>query len=236
LELKSVYEEIIIDFGMEYTKSRTKVVLVDDHRLFRKGIVELINAFPQYQVIWEADNGKEFLKYLCSYERPDIVLLDIAMPVMNGYQTAEWLKINEPKLKFLVLSMYDSEEAIIKMIKLGAGGYILKDADPEELHLALNDINQKGYYCSESMSETLLHTIQNQDGNNNRVKDCLSSKELEFLILACSELTYKEIADKMCLSVRTIDGYRDALFEKLSVKSRVGLVLFAIKNEIVKLD
>lgn len=207
-----------------------KVVLVDDHTLFRKGMVELINKFNNFKVIWDASNGKELQKQLKTQETPDIILLDIAMPEMDGFETAQFLKEKYPEIKFIALSMCDNESAIIKMIKYGSKGYILKDTNPEYLENALNDVVKKGFFYSEWLSGTLLNSILGIDSKNEEKE--LSGKELEFLKYACTELTYKEIADKMFLSVRTIDGYREALFEKLNVKSRVGLVIYAIKQGI----
>ena len=214
-----------------------KVVLVDDHVLLRNGLANLINSFGGYKVLFEANNGKDFTDQLKPATAPDIVLLDINMPEMDGYETAVWLKKNYPLVKVLALSMYDNENAIIRMFKAGAKGYILKDCDPAELRAALDSINSKGFYYSEMVTGRLIHTINQLDEDDNTVKNLiqLNDRELEFLKLACSELTYKEIADKMFLSPRTIDGYRDALFEKLNVKTRVGLVMYAIKNGIVNL-
>jgi two-component system invasion response regulator UvrY len=210
---------------------KTKVVLIDDHTLFRKGIAELINNFSDFEVIWDASNGKEFVNEIKTKPFPDLVLLDIAMPEMDGFETAQWIKAKFPELKFMVLSMSDNESDIIKMIKYGARGYILKDANPEYLERALTDMVTKGFYYSEWLSGTIINSLR---GVETKKEEELSEKEIEFLKLACTEMTYKEIADKMFLSVRTIDGYRDALFEKLNLKSRVGLVLYAIKHGLVK--
>ena len=214
-----------------------KVVLVDDHVLLRNGLANLINSFGGYEVLFEANNGKDFIDHLKPATLPDIVLLDINMPEMDGYETALWLKKNYPLVKVLALSMYDNENAIIRMFKAGAKGYILKDCDPPELRAALDSIDRKGFYYSEMVTGRLIHSINQLDEEDNTVKNLiqLNDRELEFLKLACSELTYKEIADKMFLSPRTIDGYRDALFEKLNIKTRVGLVMYAIKNGIVNL-
>lgn len=168
---------------------------------------------------------------------PEIILLDINMPEMDGYETAAWLKSHYPEIKILVLSMYDNENSIIRMLKSGARGYILKDAEPAELKNALDAVAKKGFYYSEFVTGRLIHNINSED-DKKTIKNItdLNARELEFLKLVCSELTYKDIADKMCLSARTIDGYRDALFEKLNAKSRVGLVLYAIKNGIVNVQ
>ena len=140
-------------------------------------------------------------------------------------------------MKVLALSMYDNETSIIRMLKCGARGYILKDSEPAELKAAINDLETKGFYYSDLVSGKLMHAINKMDDDGDGLKSLvsLSERETDFLKHSCSELTYKEIADKMYVSPRTIDGYRDALFEKLQVKTRVGLVMYAIKNSIVNL-
>jgi len=208
-----------------------KVALVDDHKLFRKGLAELINNFPGYIVSGDFEDGSELKKGLGINNDPDIILLDINMPELTGYEIAAWLKEVHPQIKVLALSMNGNETSILRMVKAGARGYILKDVDPSELKLALDLVIHKGYYHSELFSTTLVNNYRaNFDSSNS---SNLNDKEIKFLELACSELTYKEIADRMNLSPRTIDGYRESLFEKLNIKSRVGLVMFAIKNNIV---
>ena len=218
-------------------KHQTSVALVDDHVLLRNGLASLVKSFGEYSVLFEANNGKHFIEQLHLLPRsmPDVVLLDINMPEMDGYDTALWLKKHHPEVKVLALSMYDNENAIIRMFKAGAKGYILKDCDPQELRTALDSIVRKGYYYSEMVTGRLIHTINQLDEEESNIKQLvqLNEREIEFLKLACTEMTYKEIADRMFLSPRTIDGYRDALFEKLSAKTRVGLVMYAIRNGIV---
>lgn len=214
-----------------------KIVLVDDHQLFRKGIGELIGHFTGYEVVWEANNGQDFVDRMEFEEKPHLVLLDITMPKMDGFETARWLKQNHPDIKVLALSMNDNEDAIIKMLQSGAKGYILKDADPTELKTALHDLMTKGFFYTELVSNTLYRTVTEEASGGNRSSPAsLNERELEFLKLACTELTYREIADRMCLSPRTIDGYREALFEKLAVKNRIGLVLYAFKYKIINID
>lgn len=207
------------------------IALVDDHVLMRKGLANLLKDL-EHHVLVEADNGKDFLNKIKGQIQPDVVLLDINMPQMDGYETALLLRQNYPGVKVLALSMYDDELAIIRMLRNGARGYILKDCDPRELKAAINAVIEKGFYYSELVSGYLIRTINDADDGGNLSK--LTQKELDFLQLCCTEMTYKEIADKMCISPRTVDGYRDELFRKLSTKSRVGLVIFAIKNGIVK--
>lgn len=218
-------------------KSKASVAVVDDHVLLRNGLANLIRGLDSYAVLFEADNGKDFIEQLKPLYLPDIVLMDINMPEMDGYETALWLKRNYPGIKVLALSMYDNENAVIRMMKNGARGYILKDIDPVEFRRALDSLLSKGYYYSELITGKLIHSVNNVDGSEQSMHSLtlLNDRELVFLKLACTEMTYKEIAEKMFLSARTIDGYRDALFEKLNVKSRVGLVTYAIRNGIVNL-
>ena len=217
------------------SERKIKVCLVDDHKLLRKGMVELIDGFNEYQVIGEFNNGKEFVSLLKSIESPDIVLLDINMPEMDGHETAIWLNKEYPPIKVIALSMYDDEKSIIRMIKAGARGYVLKDAEPAELRKAFDQVVSKGYYYSDLVSGVLVQSLHHDEPGNQK-KISINDRETEFLKLACTELTYKEIADRMCLAPRTIDGYREALFEKLNVKSRVGLVMYAVKKGVVKID
>jgi DNA-binding NarL/FixJ family response regulator len=178
-------------------------------------------------------DGQQFVEQLNHHPAPDIALIDINMPQLNGYQTAEYLTTHYPEIKILALSVEDTEESIIKMLRAGAKGYLLKDTDTKDFRYALEVVRDKGYYHSELVSNTLLKSLHKPNGPNSKPQIQFQAREQEFLELACSELTYKEIADKMCLSPRTIDGYRESLFIKLELKSRVGLVLFAIKNGLV---
>jgi two-component system invasion response regulator UvrY len=211
------------------------IVLVDDHVLLRDGLANLIQSFGDYEVLFQSDNGIKFIDRLKSGPLPDMVLLDINMPGKDGYETAEWLKQNHPQIKILALSMYDSDNAIIRMLKYGARGYILKDIEPVELRAALDSVWQKGFYYSEMITGKLIHSITEEPGQPVKGTISLGQREIEFLKHVCTEKTYKEIADEMFLSPRTIDGYRDDLFEKLNVKTRVGLVMYTIKNGIINL-
>jgi len=207
------------------------IVLVDDHVLLRNGLAGLVTNLG-YTVLFEADNGQDFVDKLDKNQLPDIVLMDINMPVKDGYETTKWLKQNYPGIKVLALSMYDSESSIIRMLKSGAKGYILKDSDPIQLKEALFDLADKGFYYSDLVTGKLIHAINKFEDESDELKTLvnLNDRERDFLKYTCSELTYKEIADKMFVSPRTIDGYRDILFEKLQVKTRVGLVMYAIRN------
>lgn len=218
-------------------KCKTSVALVDDHTLLRNGLANLVRNYSDYAVLFEADNGKEFIKELKPKSLPDIVLLDINMPNMDGYETALWIKHNYPEIRVLALSMYDNEQNIIRMMKNGARGYILKDIDPVEFKMALDSVIKRGFYYSELVTGKLIHAVNMMDEPEQPIQTLikLNQRELQFLKLVCTELTYREIAEQMFLSPRTIDGYRDDLFDKLKVKTRVGLVMYAIKNGIVTL-
>jgi len=213
------------------------IALVDDHTMFRKGLTALINLFPNYKVLFDAANGQDFIKQLQSRNAPDILLLDIAMPGMDGYTTANWVRVNHPEIKVLALSTMDAETAIIKMIRNGAKGYVLKDAEPAELKQAFDEVLSLGYYYNDLVTRKIIQSINaladQKTGINAFVN--LTDRELSFLKLACTEKTYFEIAKELFVSERTVDGYRDALFKKLNVGTRVGLALYAVKNGLVRL-
>jgi len=210
------------------------IAIADDHALFRKGLAGLINYFPQYKVLFEAANGKDFISRLRPKALPDIALLDISMPEMDGYETACYLKINYPEINILALSTMDSETAIIKMIKNGAKGYVLKDAEPDELQRAFNDVLDKGYFYNDLVTKKVMQSVNALADDRSAGFVKLTERETEFLKLICSEKTYNEIAAEMYVSPRTVDGYRNSLCEKLNLKTRTGLALYAVKNGIVK--
>lgn len=208
-----------------------KVALVDDHVLLRNGLASVIAGFGDFTILFEADNGKHFIEQLAVHGLPDIVLLDITMPEMDGFETAKWIRKNHPGLKMLVLSMMDNDISIIRMLRNGAQGYILKDSKPGVLSAALNDVARKGFYMNELITGKLVHIATKSTGEDEEVK--LSDKEISFLRLCCSEKSYKEIADDMGITPRAVEGLRSNLFEKLEIASRVGLVLYAIRNSLV---
>jgi two-component system, NarL family, invasion response regulator UvrY len=213
------------------------LVLVDDHVLLRNGLAELVKNLG-HTVQFEADNGVQLTEQMDAAYLPDMVLMDINMPEMDGFAASQWLKQNHPTVKVLALSMYDNENSIIRMLKSGARGYILKDSDPTELQTAIDHITTKGYYYSDLVNGRIIHAINKIDDDDSGLKNLvqLNDRETEFLKFTCTELTYKDIAERMFVSPRTIDGYRDMLFEKLKVKTRVGLAIYAIKNGLVQLQ
>lgn len=211
------------------------VFLVEDHILLRDAIGHLLGSFDGYQVCGQAGNGNEFIRKIERGPLPDVVLLDIHMPLMDGAETARWIKTNHPKMKMIALSMYGDDFNIIRMIRAGVNGYLPKDSSPGELRAALDKVKQGHFYYSELVSKAMMKNVICDSGDVQKAYR-LTPRHIEFLRLASTEMTYKEVAYHMNLSVRTIDSYRDELFEKLSIRSRVGLVRFAIKNKIVDLD
>ncbi|MEJ7611685.1 MAG: response regulator transcription factor [Ferruginibacter sp.] len=213
---------------------RYKIFLADDHVLLRDALATLINKFPDCKVTGVASNGKEVLHAFERGTLPDMVILDLNMPEMDGYETAEWLKTHHPEIKILVLTMYDSEVALIRLLQTGVRGFLKKDVHPADLEAAILSVAKDGYYyCNSATGKLATFFYKNSAGQSSIEKGLLTEKEILFLKLASTDLTYKEIASKMNITARAIDGYRDGLFEKLDVKSRVGLAIFAVKNGIV---
>jgi len=208
---------------------KINIAIVDDHTLFRNGVAALMGEFDELNIVFEVENGEQLQQALAKHPLPNVILMDINMPVMDGYESTKWLKANYPKTKVLALSMFEDDKAVIQMIKCGASGYVLKESRPRDLLEAIKTIHTKGVYINDLVSGKMLRSITDDEGVPG-----LTKKEVEFIKLCCSELTYKEIADQMFVSPRTVDNYRESLFEKLNIKSRTGLVLYAIQKEIFK--
>lgn len=209
------------------------IVIVDDHILIAKALGSIMSNFADFQVLYECENGKELQEKFATKENiPSIVLLDVSMPVMNGFETSKWLRETHPNVLVLALSMQDDEQSLIKMIKNGARGYLLKNVSPSELETALKTIINNGYYYPEWASSIVFANMMNDSPNQNTttVTLDLSDREKEFLKLCITDMSYKEISEKMFCSPRTIESYRNSLCEKLNIKTRVGLAVYAIKS------
>lgn len=214
---------------------KRKIVIVDDHLLIAKAIASIIDQFNGYQVLYESDNGKSLIARLAqTRELPDIILLDISMPVMDGFQTAAWLTEHHPGILVIALTMQGDDDSLIKMIRAGARGYLHKNVHPADLEKALDLLVQKGFYYPDWATSRVLHSIAS--GADKKADSIpITEREKEFLEHSCTELTYKEISEKMFCSVRTVESYRDSLFEKLGVKTRVAIALYAVKIGLHKL-
>ncbi len=210
-----------------------KVVMADDHLLLRNALATLINNSDTCKVVAEASNGKELMEAISKDNYPDIAIVDLNMPVMDGYETAINLQKHHPDIKVLMLTMYDSELALIRLLKAGVKGFMKKDIHPKELLFAIQSVYENGYYYSAHTSSKLAGLFRGQDDMPILEKITLSESEIEFLKHVCSEQTYKEIAFELGMNPRAIDGMRDNLFNRLDVKSRVGLAIYAIRHGIV---
>jgi len=216
------------------------VAIIEDHNLVRLGLEKLLRAY-EIDVALSAANGAEMIEKLKVTKKsdfPQIFIIDIVMPVMDGFETVLWLTKNHPETKIIVLTMQNSPAGVTRMIKLGVKSYLLKDIEPDELLKAIHDVKDNKFYFPSEITEILISAYRNSDQSSLssvQISD-LTEREFQFLKLACSELTYSEIAGKMQVSERTIDGFRNALFGKLGVKSRVGLALVAIKQKLFILN
>jgi DNA-binding NarL/FixJ family response regulator len=206
------------------------LVIVDDHILIAKALSAVVEQFPGYSVLYEVENGKVLMeRFKAPKNIPDIVLLDISMPVMDGFETAKWLRQEHPGVMVLALSMQDDDRSLIRMIRNGAKGYLLKNARLEELKYALDQLVARGSYYSDWVTGKVFTNLVD-DHMSKLETGQFTEKEEEFLKHCCTEMSYREIAAKMFVSPRTVEGYRDSCFQKLGLKTRVGLVLWAIKS------
>lgn len=211
-----------------------KIVIADDHNLVRDAIAQLLSSLG-YVVSHQCKNGQEVVAH-CQKNPTDIVLMDINMPILDGIKATAQLRELSPDTKVIALSMLDDDLSLIRMMKAGAKSYVLKESSGQELNKAIQEVATKGHYYSDFLSERLINSLgAGNDGNIENTLSSLSDREMEFLRHACTGLTYKEIADVMCVSPRSVDGYRDSLFEKLNARSRVELAIFAIKHHIVEI-
>ena len=213
-----------------------KIAIADDHLLIAKAISSIVDGFTDFEVLYEVENGKALQeKFKLDQNIPDIVLLDISMPVMDGFATAAWLKEDHPGVLVMALSVQDDDDSLIRMIKCGARGYLHKNVHPAELEKALQTLVSKGmYYPDWATSRVFLKMAGNEQGASSHGIS-VTEREKEFLQYASTELTYREIGEKMFCSPRTVESYRDSLFEKTGLKTRVGLVIFGIKNKLIDL-
>ncbi len=209
-----------------------RIAIVDDHALFREGIAGLLTTYPDLDVIFTARNDLEMMGCLEKGLVPDIMLLDINMPEADGYLLAKWLNRKYPEVKVIALSMLEDEHSVIRMIQNGAVGFICKGCSPDELHEAIQSVNENGYYHNELLPAKLRKSVQ----QGVLSAPILSPKELEFIRYCCTSDGYELIASKMEISVNTLDKHRASVFNKLDLNSRSGLVIYAVKNGLVFLQ
>lgn len=215
-------------------QQKIDVVITDDHKLFRKGIRSLLGDFDFINRLYEAGNGRELLELLeKTTPKPDVILLDLKMPEMDGMEANKKLKELFPEIKVIVLTMEDDEQFILHLINEGVNGYLMKNADPDELEMALKKVVENDFYFTDDISDLVFRNFISGKKNVHITDSFLSPREIQVLELICKEYTAAEIADELVLSVRTIDGFRSKLLQKTGTKNMAGLVVYALKNRIV---
>lgn len=214
-----------------------KIVLVDDEVLFRKGISFLLQKEKNIEVLFEASNGEELVSYLNSNEtKPDIVIMDLKMPVLNGVEATKIIRKFFPEIKIIALTSYDTKAFVINMIQVGAVAYLIKNTTPKDLIYTINEVACKGFYYNENILKTIKDTIlTTKNSKINLETSFLSPREIEILQLICNQKTTAEIAEKLFLSPRTVEGHRNNLLLKTESRNIAGLVVYAIQNEIAVL-
>lgn len=206
-----------------------RIVVVDDHTLLSQAISGLVNSFEDFEVLYTCKNGKELIDQLRFPDKhPDIILMDVNMPIMDGIETTAYLHEHHSDILVLALSVEEDDHTILKMIRAGAKGYLLKDTEKSVLEKALKELASNGYYHTNTVSKLLVKSLEGSSA------DTLKEREIEFIKHACTEMTYNEIAEVMFLSPKTVQGYRDSVFSKLNLKNRTGLVICALKKGLFK--
>ncbi len=214
--------------------SEIKIAIADDYKIYRDGLKVGLSADPNLRVVYEADNGEELIKGLEVYA-PDVVIMDLKMPIMDGMEATKHIRKFFPSIKVLVVTMYDDDKFIIHLMENGANGYLLKNAEPHEITKSIYSVFQNGYYFNDVVNKALLKKLvlkNNLKPSFNQNVE-LTERELEVLKLICQEKTAAEIAKEIFLSPRSVEGIRQRLIEKVGVKNTAGLVMFAVKNNMV---
>ncbi|RRA97608.1 response regulator transcription factor [Larkinella rosea] len=214
---------------------KTSIVIADNHHVQAQALVDQIQKFENYVVCFVAKSGRDLIRYLSRGTKTDIVLLDVSRTETDAFETAAYLKDHFPGVKVVALSGAEQDENLLRMFLNGVRGYLPKDCRPAELRRALDELRGKGYYYSEFSTDRFFRSLHSTANQPPKPYYNFSLQEHVFLKMACSDLTYAEIADKMCVSTRTVDGYREALFQKMNVKSRVGMALEAVRWGLVQL-
>jgi DNA-binding NarL/FixJ family response regulator len=211
-----------------------KVAIADDHKIFRKGVILSLRPFTNIKFVLEAENGEDLLKNLAEAD-PDVILMDLRMPGKDGIEATKFISKNYPKIKILVLTMYEDERFVYHMMENGANGYLLKNTEPQEIRRAIMDVYEKGYYLNNFVNRILLkrsHARQKVIPSLNS-EITLTDKERDVLRYICMEYTAQEIAQKMEISARTVESIKDRLMERFGSRNTAGLVFFAVKNNLV---
>lgn len=211
-----------------------KVAIVDDHKIFRKGVVLSLRPYTNIRFVQEAEHGDDLLAGVKESE-PDVILMDLRMPGKDGIETTKIVSKQYPHIRIIILTMYEDERFVYHMMENGANGYLLKNAEPQEIRKAIMDVHEKGYYLNNFVNRILLKRSHSRNkvipSLNNEIT--LSDKERDVLRFICMEFTAQEIAQKMEISPRTVEAIKDRLMERFGSKNTAGLVFFAVKNNLV---
>ena len=212
-----------------------RIAIADDHKLVRSGMVMILRENPKFVVVQQASNGRELLDGIAQ-SKPDVVLLDLEMPVLGGQDTLVEIRKLYPNIRVLMLTMHNNEAIILQMMELGANGYLIKNTEPAEVVKAIYKVMEAEFYFSEEVSKAMLHGISNPALKNAQGVEGhgLTEREVDVLRLICKEYTTTEIGEALFLSPKTIEGYRKALMDKTEAKNMAGLVLFAIRHGLYK--
>ena len=211
-----------------------KVAIADDHKIFRKGVILSLKPYHNIKFVLEAENGEELIQGVES-AMPDIVLMDLKMPVKDGIETTKYLNKHYPSIRILILTMYEDERFVGHLMDSGANGYLLKSTDPEEIKQGIMDVMRTGFYLNNFVNRVLIKKNYSKQKFNANLNSevTISEREKEVLSLVCMEYTAQEIAQKMEISSRTVEAIKDRLMERFGVKNSVGLVFFAMKNSLI---
>ncbi len=212
---------------------KANVLVTDDHTLFRKGTMKLLETFEEVNKIYEAENGKVALEKL-NENAIDLVLLDLEMPVMDGWETARRIVQNHPDTYLIMVSMHDSLKIIADLIEIGVHSYLLKNAEPEEMHLAICSVIDSHFYYNQLVSNALRKKVEASTAHLSKKTD-LTNREIEIVRLICQEMTMKEISDALFISDQTVQTHRKNLMKKIDARNSVSIVRFALQNGIVSL-
>jgi DNA-binding NarL/FixJ family response regulator len=211
-----------------------RVAIADDHKIFRKGVILSLKTYHNIKFIFEAENGEELIKGI-ENEQPDIVLLDLKMPVKDGIETTKYLNKHFPKVRILILTMFEDERFVGHLMDTGANGYLLKSTEPAEIKQGIMDVMSTGFYLNNFVNRVLIKKNYSKQKFNPSLNTeiVISEREKEVLSLVCMEFTAQEIAQKMNISARTVEAIKDRLMQRFEVKNSVGLVFFAMKNSLI---
>lgn len=219
------------------TQKQISIAIAEDQQLFRECLVSILNGFGHLQVSIEAANGRELLDRLeAGGKKPDVALLDLSMPELNGMETTRLLKKDFPDIRIIILSVHSEERHIVRLVGMGVNGYLLKNTELSEVVKAVEAVCDKGFYFNESILRAIQTGIGQKQQKHFNPEISITPREKEVLHLICSELTTNEIAEKLFLSIRTVDGHRNNLLEKTGARNTAGLVLYAIRNGLYEVE